>query len=192
MNLIDITHASDNTEEVQTTAEHTTTPADEGLLASLGINGQMFTFQIINFAVVMVVVWYLILKPITKKMGEREKIIDESIANAKRVDENLRRSERDYQTRIDEAKVEANKVLEKAGNEAGQIGETMKEKAKKEIEGLVETAKRNIKTEKDTMVAQLKIETVDLVASALEKMLGEKIDEKKDKKIIEEMVSKLK
>ena len=190
--FIDIAHANDNTEEVQTTAEHTTTQADEGLLASLGINGQMFAFQIINFAVVMVVVWYLILKPITKKMGERQKMIDDSIANVKKVDENLRRSERDYQMRIDEAKVESNKVLEKAGNEAIQISETLKEKAKKEIEGLVDTAKRNIKTEKESMVAQLKIETVDLIAGALEKMLGEKIDEKKDKKIIEEMVSKLK
>ena len=176
---------------IETTSEHTETATNTGVLSSLGINGQLFVFQAINFAIVMVVLWFLILKPITKKMAERQKLIDDSIENAKRVDENLRRSERDYQTRIDTAKVEANKILEKTNVEAGKLSEELKAKAKTEIEGLVETAKRNIKIEKDNMVKGLKEETAGLIVAALEKILSEKIDEKKDKKIIEEMLEKV-
>jgi len=177
---------------LETTSEHTEVTADTGVLASLGINGQLFVFQAINFAIVMVVVWYLILKPITKKMVERQKMIDDSIENSKKVEETLRRGERDYQARIDTAKVEANKILEKTNVEAGKMSEELKVKAKKEIEGLVETARRNIKTEKESMVKDLKEETAGLIVSALEKILSEKIDEKKDKKIIEEMLDSVK
>jgi len=190
MNFINIVHASN--EEASATAEHTTeATADAGVFASLGINGQMLTFQFINFALVGVIVWFLILKPITKKMAERQKMIDDSIENSKKVEETLRRGERDYQTRIDTAKVEANKILEKTNVEAGKLSEELKVKAKQEIEGLVVTAKRNIQTEKDNMVKGLKDETANLIVSALEKILSEKIDEKKDKKIIEEMLEKV-
>ncbi|MEK9158891.1 MAG: ATP synthase F0 subunit B, partial [Patescibacteria group bacterium] len=56
----------------------------EGLLASLGINLPLFIFQLINFAIVAVILWFLILKPLTKKLAERQKMIDDSISNAER------------------------------------------------------------------------------------------------------------
>lgn len=167
-------------------------PADAGILASLGINAQSLIFQFINFAVVAVIIWYLILKPLTKKMAERQQIIDESLTNAKKVEENLQKSEQKYQERIDQAKVEANKILERTTVEAEQLNVQMKEKAKKEIELLVDQAKRNIKIEKDEMVGELKKQTADLIVMALEKILSEKVDTKKDKELIEEMVVSLK
>lgn len=187
MNYINTAYAS---AEAPATTEHATeASADTGVLGSLGINGQMLTFQFINFALVGAIVWFLILKPITKKMAERQKLIDDSIENSKKVEETLRRGERDYQARIDTAKVEANKILEKTNVEAGKLSEELKAKAKTEIEGLVVTAKRNIQIEKDNMVKGLKEETANLIVAALEKILSEKIDEKKDKKIIEEMLA---
>ena len=185
--FIDIAWASE-TEETTTEA----TGASTGLLGSLGINGQLFLFQLINFAIVMAVLWFLILKPLTKKMAERQKMIDDSIENSKRVEENLRRSEKAYQDKVDEAKVESNKIIEKAGGEAEKLSADLKDKAKKEIETLVETARRNIKNEKAAMSAELKAETANLVVAALEKILSEKIDDKKDKKIIDEMLENIK
>ena len=105
--------------------------ADEGLLSSLGINGQLFIFQFINFTIVAVIVWFLILKPLTKKMAERKKMIDESIDNAKALETNLKQSEQKYQEKIDLAKVEANKIIEKAHGDAKMLGEEMKKKIAK-------------------------------------------------------------
>jgi F-type H+-transporting ATPase subunit b len=83
------------------------------------------------------------------------------------------------------AKVEANKIMEKANCEASQTADVLKAKAKKEIEGVVEQARRNIQIEKEEVMLGLKKETADLMASALEKILNEKIDLKKDKELIE-------
>lgn len=171
--------------------ETTEQPQDAGLLGSLGINGTMFTFQLINFAVVASIVWFLILKPLTKKMTERQKMIDESIDNAKKVQDNLQKSEQKYQQRIDEAKVEANKVLEKAAAETEQMVSGMKGKAKQEIELLVDQAKRNIKIEREDMSRGIKKEAAELVVSVVEKFLTEKVDDTKDKALVAEMVKKL-
>lgn len=188
-NLVEIARAAE--EATEAAAEHAAT-GDQGILASLGINGPMFLAQLMNFAIVVAILWFLILKPLTKKLAERQKMIDDSIANSKKIEDTLARGEKDYQDRIDRAKVEANKILEKANAEAGKMGDEMKVKAKKEIESLVETAKRNLKNEQQEMVAGLKKETASFVALAVEKILGEKMDKEKDKKLINETLDALK
>jgi F-type H+-transporting ATPase subunit b len=191
MNIIDIVHA-----ETEAAAEGAHVAVEGGAasaspLASLGINPTLFVFQLINFAVVAAIIWFLILKPLTKKMTERQKMIDESLDNAKKIQDNLQKSEQKYQERIDNAKVEAGKVIEKAGKDAEQLSIDMKAKAKSEIESLVEQAKRNIRSERDEMVADVKKASAELIVAALEKILSEKIDDKKDKQLVEEMIKKL-
>ncbi len=166
--------------------------ANDGITASLGLNGQLFLFQLLNFTVVAIIVWFLILKPLSKKLEERKNLIDSSLEKAKEVETNLLMSEQKYQDKIDEAKVEANKIMAKAQAEGKELTEDMKNKAKNDIEGLVIQAKHNIKTEKDNMVIELKAETGNLVVAAVEKILKEKLDEKKDKGLIEESLKDLK
>ena len=184
--LIDIAYASETAVKVGEAA------AEGGVLASLGINGTLFVFQLINFAVVAVVLWYLILKPLTKKMSERQKMIDDSIDNAKKIETNLGMSERKYQEKIDQAKVDANKFIAKAREEALAAAEITKEKTKKEIEQLVDSARKNIKAEREESINELKQQAADLIVSAAEKILSAKIDADKDNKIIEEAVKSMK
>jgi len=188
MKLIDIANAS--TEAVEHATE--TTEVAEGLLASLGINGTLFVFQLINFAVVVLILWFLVLKPLTKKMGERQEKIEESLKNAERVEENLRKSEAKYQEKIDEAKAEAAKIMEKTQTEAKEMGENMKNKSKEEIELLIVQVKKNIEIEKKEMITQIKTVAGELVVAAMEKVLEEKIDDKKDKEMILRSVKNIK
>lgn len=189
MNFIDIAHAQ---EEVATEAHTEVAHEDTGVLGSLGISGPLFAAQLLNFAIVASILWFLILKPLTKKMQERAKLIDDSLENAKKVEENLRTSEQKYQERIDLAKVEASKILDKAAADTEQVTLAMKQKAKSEIDLLVDQAKRNIAIEKDEMVAALKKENANIIIAALEKILSEKMTGEKDKQMIEEMVKKIK
>lgn len=166
--------------------------AEGGVLGSLGINLTSFIFQLINFALVAIILWYLILKPLTKKMAERQKMIDDSIDNAKKIETNLGMSERKYQEKIDQAKVDANKVIEKSQQEAVELAESMKAKAKKEIEDLVDQARKNIKIERDESISEIKQQAATLIVAATEKILSAKIDIEKDSKIIDEAVKNLK
>ena len=175
----------------ETTEVHEAVASDGGIAASLGINTQLFIFQLINFAIVATIVWFMILKPLVVKMEERKKQIDESIDNAKRVETNLAESERQYQLKIDEAKVEANKLAEGAHEEGEKISKMLKDKARNDIELLVAQAKKNIDIDKQEMKQEIKQETAQMIVLALEKILSEKFDEKKDGKFIEDILKKI-
>jgi len=180
-------YTAESTAETQAQA----TAGDEGLAASLGLNGQLFAFQLLNFVVVAAIVWFLILKPLTSKLEERKKLIDESLDKAKEVETNLEMSEQKYQEKLDEAKREANKVIEQAHSEGEKLGTEMKEKAKAEVEKIVQQTKKNIAAEKESMLESVRSEAADLVVAALEKVLGEKIDGEKDKRLVEDSLKKI-
>ena len=175
-----------------TTEEVSVEINDEGVLASLGLNGQLFIFQLINFAIVAAIVWFLILRPLTKKMEERRKIIDASLDQAKEVEAQWQMSQKKYQEVIDDAKAETRKIITAAHGEAAGMADKMKIEAKEEIEGLVTQAKKHIQADREKMQAELKEEVVGMVIAGVERLLNEKLDEKKDRNIIEETLSQLK
>lgn len=183
MQFIETAYASEGEREAET---------DTGVLGSLGINSTLFISQLVNFGIVVVVLWFLILKPLSKKLTERQKMIDEAIENSRLVQDNLLKSEQKFEDMIASAKVEANKIAEKADVDAEKRAEEMKIKAKRDIDGLIEQAKKNIKTERDEMKAEIKQETAEMIMLALQKILSEKITDKKDKELIAEMVKKIK
>lgn len=198
MNIINTVYATNEevreVEALVTETSATTGHEEEtgGVVASLGINAQLFVFQLLNFAIVAVILWFLILKPLTKKLEDRKKIINDSLDKAQEVETNLVMSQQKFQEKIDEAKVEANKIIEKAYADSEKLGEEMKNKAKKEIELLVDQAKRNIQIEKEETIQGLKNETVNLIMAVVEKVLNEKITDKKDRELIEDSLKNIK
>ncbi len=188
---IELTQA-DHAETVNTEVGHAVVSTDGGILASLGINSSLFLFQLLNFALVAGIVWFLILKPLTKKMEERKNLIDESLDRAKEIETNFKMSEVKFQESLDRAKEESNGIIAQAKKEAEIMGEKMKEKTKDEIEALVLQAKKKIDSDKVSMQAELRKETVEIVVTAMEKILGEKMDDKKDKKFVEDILKTIK
>lgn len=184
MNIIDIAQASAEAAEI---AEKT----EKGVFASLGINPTLFLFQLANFIVVALILWFLILKPLTKKMAERKQIIDDSLANAEKLKNKLAKSEEDYLARLAAAQAEAEKILEQARRDGEQLSDELKEKTRSEIAKLVSDAKKQINSEKEEMLVNFKSEAADLVVLALEKILQEKIDDKADEKFITEVIKSL-
>ncbi len=181
-----------NTVYAETLTHTAENASEEGVLASLGIHGIQLIEQGINFAIVALILWFLILKPLTKKMAERQKMIDDSIDNARKIETNLSMSEKKYQEKIDQAKIDANKIIAGAQQEAVAVAEATKEKSKKELEKLVEEARKNIKAERDESVAEIKQQVGNLIIAAAEKVLAGKISAEKDGEIIDEAIKDLK
>lgn len=169
-----------------------TNPEEQGIFASLGLNPQLFGFQLLNFAIVLGIVWFLILKPLTKKLDERRQIIDQSLDKAKKVESNLIMSEQKFQEKIQEAKNESNALIQRAHDEAEKMSLTMKEKTKTELAEVIAKAKKTIAAEKEEMKAEIKKETAELIVLAVEKILGQKLDNKLDEKFIQDILKSVK
>lgn len=173
------------------TIAETGSDAHGGVLGSLGIEGGRFAAQFINFLLVFLVVWFLILKPLTKKMEERRKIIDESLDRAKEIESKLVMANQSYQEKLDEAKAEANKIVARAHEEAKALGERMKQDAKTEIAGLVGQAREKIQAEKEATILEIRTETAGIAVAIAEKIIGERLDLKKDSALAADMLKRL-
>lgn len=175
--------------EETTSLEHTTgtTEAhDTGVLGSLGINGQMLAFQFLNFALVLGILWYLILRPLMKTMDERRRVIDDGLHKARQAETDLKMSTAKAQELIDAAKVEGNKLMEQATREADELAGRMEERARKEIELLIVQAKKNIEIDEATMREKLRRETAAIAILVAQKIIGKTLDSETDKRLIEE------
>ena len=172
-------------------AAEATGQASEGLLASLGINLPLFIFQLINFAIVAVILWFLILKPLTKKLAERQKMIDESIRNAERAAKQLEDAETEKRALMTKARAEAEALVSKVEKQAAELKEEAAQNAKHQTEKVLAETKKVIEEEKYKMFTEIKKQTAELVMEATKKILNEKMTSEKDKKLIEDSLKNL-
>jgi len=161
-------------------------------LGKVGFDWRMGLFNFINFLIIFLILKKYAFGPIMKTINERQKKMKEGIDNYERSKSELQMAEQKAQEIIDNAKIEGNKQVEKAYEEAKGVGEEMKKKAKAEIELLITQAKKNIEIDKKEMTEALRKETVELVVMAIEKVLGENLDKGADEKYIKQILSNLK
>ena len=189
MEIINIAYASEEAStETQTEVGHEETnssEAEEGVLGSLGINGSLFVFQLINFAIVVAVLWFLILKPLTKKMTERQEKIEKGLDDAEKFKKNLEESEKKYEEKMNQARIEASKVMEEADKRAEISRQETLKKANGEADDMISKAKSEIEAVKEDSLKQIRTEAANMVALGVEKVLGKEIDEGEQKRLVE-------
>lgn len=161
------------------------------ILGKVGFEWQMALFNLINFMIVFGILKYFAFTPIQRTIRERQQKAREAVEQFEKSKTVLGEAEQKAQQLVDEAKVEANSVREQATDDATQIGEKMKTKAKSEIELLINQAKRNIEIDKQQMEQDVRKKSADLVTAATAKIIGEKLDAKKDGALIEDALKQM-
>ncbi|PLX27812.1 ATP synthase F0 subunit B [Candidatus Parcubacteria bacterium] len=158
------------------------------ILESFHVELGLFLAQIVNFAIVFSVLYYFVIRPIMKVMGERTQKIEDSLKHAKEVEEKLKKTEEDYDKKIAEAHKEATRIINEATEKAQEKKEKMIKKAKDEIGAIITKEKEGIMQQKEKTMKELQSEVSGIVMGALEKVLEEKLNEKEDRKLIEKIV----
>ncbi|MCB9798104.1 F0F1 ATP synthase subunit B [Candidatus Nomurabacteria bacterium] len=161
-------------------------------LGKVGFDWKMGLFNLVNFLVIFWILKRYAFGPVMSVIEKRQEKIQEGIDNYTKSKTELQMAEKKAQDIVDQAKVDANKIVEQGHVDAQGVAETMKVKAKKEIELLVAQAKKNIEIDKREMQDGLRKDTVELVIIAVEKILGEKMDDKRDEKYIQDILATLK
>jgi len=158
------------------------------LIETFHIDWRLLIAQAVNFAIVFFVLYFFALKPLIKVMGERTRKIEKSLADAKKVEENLARSEEEYKRKLAEAKKEANEIIEKAKEQAEEKKAQIIARAKEEVGKIINEEKAKMQREKGEVLKEIKREIADLVIMSVEKVLGKKIEKKEDKELIRKII----
>lgn len=160
----------------------------EGLIGSLGIDVSTLIAQLINFAILLLLLRFVAYKPIMKMLDERSGRVKESMEQAESIKEQAAKAEEETAKRIEEAGKEGQKILKQAMEAGEEARLKAQEEAKEEAGALIAKARTEIKHERDEAVEELRKEVADLAIMAAGKVIGRSLDKEAHIKLIDDVL----
>lgn len=161
------------------------------ILESLGFEFPKFLWQVVNFLILLWILKKFAYKPILSMLDERKKSIEDAINNAESAKTEAANLRKEYETRLAEAKQEAQDIIAKAT----KLGEEMKNdivaNAQAEATKAIKRAQEEINREKDQAIAALRDEVATLAVMAAGKVLGKAISVEDHQKLVNEFVTEV-
>lgn len=152
------------------------------VIKTFHIDWKLMIAQLINLGIVVFVLWKFAVKPLTKLMEKRSKDIEQSLKDAKKIEENLAKSEAEKENKLKQARKEAQVIIEKANQQGDMQSKQMIEETRTEVQNMIATTKDQIAQEKQKMLKEARSDLGSLVIDATKKILektgGKEIDEK--------------
>jgi len=162
-----------------------------GVIGMLGINLKVFIAQLVNFSIVLLVLWKWAFKPLARGLEARSERIEKGLKDAEAAEVRLQKIEKERAEILSRAEGDALKLMEQARAETQARQKEMIEKAKREVERVVAQGRGSLKNEKEAMIREARKDLVEVAIAAVEKILKEKVDEKKSRSLAEEVVRKM-
>lgn len=164
----------------------------ESLISSFHLNWRLMLAQLVNFGVVFFVLWFFVFKPLSQKMRMRTRKISRSLKEAEQISQNLKKAQDEKAKIIHVARQEAQKIIEQGQQDAKMETAKILGATREEAKKILAEQKRVLRQEKANMLKSVKEDASDLIISALNSLLPNLIDEKKDQAIIQNALKKLK
>ncbi len=152
--------------------------------ATFHIEGRLLLAQFANFAVVFALIYFLILKPLSKMMKERTGTIEKGLDDAKRAETALIMADHEKERIIGEGHMEAKEIVLGAESTKESIIESAKVEAEVEAHKAKEAGIKELEILREHQAREIKEKSVDLVISGVEAILREKIGEKESAEMI--------
>lgn len=157
----------------------------------LSPNLGLFVWIVVTFGVLLILLRKYAWGPITSALSERENRIQDSMDQAERALAEAKKVQADNTKARREAEAEAQRVLREAREEAERLRGEEVEKTKAKIQEMQENAQAEIEREKQSALADLRREVADLAIQAAEKILGENLDDNRQRKLVDDFIDDL-
>jgi F-type H+-transporting ATPase subunit b len=161
------------------------------MLETLGVKWPEFIASLINFSIVLFVLWRFAYKPIFEMLATRRQKIADSVANADKIKTELARTEADRQKTLADAGDQANKLIDDARQAAARVRETETQKAIAAAEQIVTKAREAAAQERAQMLAQLKREVGRLVVQTTATVTGKVLTNEDQQRLAQETEKQL-
>jgi F-type H+-transporting ATPase subunit b len=154
-------------------------------LSALGVDGKAFLIQLITFVLVFWVLKRYAVQPILKVLHERRETIESGVKLGEQMQKEKSKLEAEVEARLHSARQEADGIIASAQDSGREAIREAEEKARVKAAGIIEAAEGRVEQDLARARKALEKEVVDLVSSATEVIIGEKVDAKKDAALID-------
>jgi F-type H+-transporting ATPase subunit b len=158
-------------------------------LEKLGINFTWLLAQIVNFGLLLFILWRFAYKPVLKMLNDRKLKIQESLEYAERVKREAADQQKEFDRKLEEARQQA----QSAAAAAAQVGEKEREvivaQAREEARKMIDQAKGQIEYERKQMMSDLREEVVRLSLLAAQQVVSQSLDDQAHRRLVSDFLA---
>jgi F-type H+-transporting ATPase subunit b len=162
------------------------------LIDALGLNVKILIAQIVNFVLLLAILYKVGYKPIMKFVDERTKKIETGLKNAEEATESLKNAQNQQEAILEKAQNEAQAIIKEAKSQAADQANAIMEKNAAGLRAIAEKAKKDIAAEREVMLRETRDAATVMVLQVAEKLLKEKMTDAKDKEYVEKTLASMK
>ena len=156
---------------------------------ALGINLPQLIAQVVNFAILLLILRLTLYKPILRMLDERKQKIAEGLNAAEIARAEAAQAQANIQGQLDQARKEGQDIVANAQGIATRIQAEGREQSNRDREAALERARSEIQQERDRAIAELRGEFASITVSAAEKVIGQSLDRQAHQRIIDEALA---
>ena len=164
--------------------------ASTGTAGVIEINGTVIV-EILTFLIMLAILARYVYPRIVEVAESRQRAIAEQLREAERAKAEAEATRAEAQARLEDARRTAQGVIDGATKSGEQLRQELRQKADEESRRMVESARKEIEAERDQAVRSARTEVASLVVAATEKVVGETLDERKHRQLIERAIQEV-
>ena len=155
------------------------------------IDPSVLIATLINFGILDLILKHFFWDKIKAVIDERENYIEERLTKADEDTEKARMYLIENERILKAAKEEGKKIIEKKKEKANKIYDEIVDDANNEAKSILDRAQLDIEREKEKAQYELKEQVVNLAIDLSTKALGEKIEDTKQRELINDFITKV-
>lgn len=162
------------------------------ILNKLGINLGYLIVQIVNFVIVLIILRAWAYKPVVGMLKKRRESINQGLEDARVAAEARANAEAEADKIIAEAQSRASEIVREATARAEEATRDIKAAAEKEAGEARKDALTEIDEEREAILSEVRGQIAALSMAATQKLIGEALDDKRQRTLIDEFFSGVK
>ncbi len=156
---------------------------------ALGISLGYLLVQILNFAIIFVVLRAWVYKPILGLLEKRRAAIAQGLEDARVASEARQNAEREAEEIIAEAQAKASQIVRDASERAEHQARELIVEAESDAAKKAEEAKVDAEHERERLLGELRGQVASLAMAAAQKLISASLDQQRQRALIDEFFS---
>jgi len=166
----------------------TTTLAEGNFLIPDGT----FIAEIFAFIIILAVMWRFVVPPLQKSVTQRQKMIEQQIADSREAKERLEAAEEEVKSALAEARTEAARTREEGARLRAEMIEAAKDEARLAAETVTRLAEERLEVQHRQVLADLRREVGQLAIDLAARIVGESLaDQELQRRVVDRFLAEL-
>lgn len=158
------------------------------LVHQLGLDFRTTFVTVGAIALMFPIIQLFFVNPLNEAMDERTRRLEETYGDAESLKQNMTDLKASYEQKLATTEAEAREKIQTALGEAQEMKGRIIEEARGQAEEIKDRTTEELRREREKMLVDLRSHVVDLTMTATRKVIGESMDEAKQRELVEKFI----